>query len=461
MNSRYTSLFRFSFACMDLIMLNLVQLILLNVLKRVPLNGGPEYFLLFFVANILWLFSAYVTSLYIQQGSPNYNRFTKKTIKCLIIFFLTMVLFIFLYHYQFSRLFILSSFAGFSIALLAMRLFMTAVSLYANKNGRSGKRVVIIGYNEVAVKLAQRFSEQKNISSVEGYFEDPEMVGELSLLPIIGSIAECLPYAVNNNISEIYSTISPERNAFIYEMAHTAEKSLIRFKFVPDFKLYVNRVTHMEYIDQFPILSLRPEPLEDVTNSIKKRLFDMAFSFFVIVLLLSWLVPILAILIKLNSKGPVFFVQWRSGKDNKKFKCYKFRTLSVNADAHLKQVTKNDSRITPLGKFLRKTNLDEFPQFFNVLKGDMSVVGPRPHMLLHTETFSKILEEYMVRHFVKPGVTGWAQVHGYRGEIKEEEQLRKRIEHDIWYMENWSSWLDIKIMWMTIFKTFKGDNNAY
>jgi lipopolysaccharide/colanic/teichoic acid biosynthesis glycosyltransferase len=157
----------------------------------------------------------------------------------------------------------------------------------------------------------------------------------------------------------------------------------------------------------------------------------------------------------------VFFVQWRSGKDNKKFKCYKFRTLSVNADAHLKQVTKNDSRITPLGKFLRKTNLDEFPQFFNVLKGDMSVVGPRPHMLLHTETFSKILEEYMVRHFVKPGVTGWAQVHGYRGEIKEEEQLRKRIEHDIWYMENWSSWLDIKIMWMTIFKTFKGDSNAY
>jgi putative colanic acid biosynthesis UDP-glucose lipid carrier transferase len=170
---------------------------------------------------------------------------------------------------------------------------------------------------------------------------------------------------------------------------------------------------------------------------------------------------VLAILIKLNSRGPVFFVQWRSGKDNKKFQCYKFRTLSVNADAHLKQVTMNDSRITPLGRFLRKTNLDELPQFFNVFKGDMSVVGPRPHMLLHTDTFSKITEEYMVRHFVKPGVTGWAQIQGYRGEIKEEAQLRKRIEHDIWYLENWSLWLDIRIMFLTIFLSIKGDKNAY
>jgi putative colanic acid biosysnthesis UDP-glucose lipid carrier transferase len=461
MNSRYTSLFRFSFACADLIVLNLIQLILLDTLRRIPVNAGPEYLLLFFVANILWLVSAYVTGLYIEQGSPNYYRFIKRTVKCLISFFLVMVLFIFLYHYQYSRLFIVSSFVGFSGVLIGMRLLMMGASVYASKNGNPGKKVVIIGYNEVAIKLAERFSEQQNISSVEGYFEDFDRVGELSLLPIIGNIDECLPYAVRNNINEIYSTISPERNSSIYEMAHQAEKSMIRFKFVPDFRFYVNRHTHMEYIDQFPILSLRPEPLEDATNSIKKRIFDIAFSALAIVFVLSWLVPILAILIKLNSRGPVFFVQWRSGKDNKKFQCYKFRTLSVNADAHLKQVTKNDSRITPLGRFLRKTNLDELPQFFNVLKGDMSVVGPRPHMLLHTETFSKIMEEYMIRHFVKPGVTGWAQIHGYRGEIKEESQLRKRIEHDIWYLENWSLWLDIRIMFLTIYVSLKGDKNAY
>ncbi|HEV2355418.1 MAG TPA: exopolysaccharide biosynthesis polyprenyl glycosylphosphotransferase, partial [Puia sp.] len=427
MTSRYTSLFRFSFASADLIVLNLVHLVLMNSLRRLPANSGPEYLLLFIVANILWLISAYASGLYIEQGNPNYMRFIKRTVKCLISFFLLMALFIFFNHYPYSRIFVVISFLGFAVLLVAMRLLMMEASVYAGKNGKAGKRVVIIGYNELAVKLAKRFSEDGSISSVEGYFEDKERVGELSLLPIIGNIDECLQYAVNNNINEIYSTISPERNYSIYEMAYRAEKALIRFKFVPDFKLYVNRNTHMEYIDQFPVLSLRPEPLEDVTNSIKKRIFDMAFSAMVIVFVLSWLVPVLAILIKLNSRGPVFFVQWRSGKGNKKFKCYKFRSLSVNADANVKQVTLNDSRVTPLGRFLRKTNLDELPQFFNVFKGDMSVIGPRPHMLLHTDIFSRITEQYMIRHFVKPGVTGWAQINGYRGEIKEESQLRKRI----------------------------------
>jgi putative colanic acid biosynthesis UDP-glucose lipid carrier transferase len=163
----------------------------------------------------------------------------------------------------------------------------------------------------------------------------------------------------------------------------------------------------------------------------------------------------------LNSRGPVFFVQLRSGKDNKEFRCFKFRTLTVNADSDSKQVTRDDTRFTKFGKFLRKTSLDELPQFFNVLLGNMSVVGPRPHMLKHTEDYSRLLDEYMIRHFVKPGVTGWAQVNGFRGEIKEEEQLRKRIEYDIWYLENWSLWLDVRIIFLTLYVTFKGDKNAF
>jgi putative colanic acid biosynthesis UDP-glucose lipid carrier transferase len=193
----------------------------------------------------------------------------------------------------------------------------------------------------------------------------------------------------------------------------------------------------------------------------KKRFFDIVFSLFIIVFILSWLMPILAILIKLNSKGPIFFVQWRSGKGNKKFRCFKIRTLTVNEDAHIRQVSRNDSRLTPLGKFLRKANLDELPQFLNVLLGEMSIVGPRPHMLRHTENYSKLLEEYMIRHFIKPGVTGWAQVNGFRGEIKQQEQLRKRIEHDIWYMEHWSLWLDLRVIFLTLYRTFKGDKNAF
>jgi putative colanic acid biosynthesis UDP-glucose lipid carrier transferase len=230
---------------------------------------------------------------------------------------------------------------------------------------------------------------------------------------------------------------------------------------VPDLKLFVNRALHFNYLEDIPILSLRPEPLQDVAGQIKKRLFDIVFSLLVILLLLSWLVPILAILITLDSKGPVFFVQTRSGKNNRPFRCYKFRSLHVNNDADSRQVTKNDNRFTRLGRFLRRTNIDELPQFFNTLFGSMSVVGPRPHMLKHTELYSGLLNEYMVRHFIKPGITGWAQVNGFRGETKTVTHMQKRVEHDIWYMENWSLWLDFKIIILTAFNAIKGEKNAF
>ncbi|MEP6728334.1 MAG: sugar transferase, partial [Bacteroidota bacterium] len=151
----------------------------------------------------------------------------------------------------------------------------------------------------------------------------------------------------------------------------------------------------------------------------------------------------------------------RTGRDNKTFNCLKFRSMKINNEANTKQAQRNDERLTRIGKFMRRTSLDEFPQFINVFKGEMSVVGPRPHMLRHTEDYSKIMGQYMVRQFLKPGVTGWAQVHGYRGEIRDDEQLRKRIEHDIWYMENWSIWLDMRIIFLTVFRTVKGDENAF
>ena len=199
----------------------------------------------------------------------------------------------------------------------------------------------------------------------------------------------------------------------------------------------------------------------DFGVQVKKRFFDIVFSLMVTVFLLSWLVPIIAILIKLDSKGPVFFLQDRSGKNNQPFKCIKFRSLAVNKESDSKQVTKGDTRITKLGRFLRKSSIDELPQFFNVLKGDMSVVGPRPHMLKHTEEYSAIIMKYMIRHYQKPGVTGYAQVNGFRGEIKTEEQLIKRIEYDVWYIENWSIWLDLKIIIQTVVVTIKGQENAF
>lgn len=323
------------------------------------------------------------------------------------------------------------------------------------------KKAIVIGYNELAKGLVDNFTRYNKSIFVIGYFEDKQLAPEVPGIPILGDINDSVTYAIENNVAEIYSTISPEKNSYIYELAQEAETNFIRFKFVPDFRLFINRKIHIDFSRNIPILSLRPEPLENLDSRITKRCFDMAFSIIVIFGLLSWLVPLIAILIKIDSKGPVFFTQLRSGKNNSPFLCYKFRSLRVNKDADDKQVTMDDARFTRLGKFLRKSNLDELPQFINVLRGEMSVVGPRPHMLKHTEEYSKMLNHYMIRHFVKPGVTGWAQINGYRGEIKKKKDLLGRIDYDIWYMENWSMWLDLKIILLTAYRSIRGDENAY
>jgi putative colanic acid biosynthesis UDP-glucose lipid carrier transferase len=206
----------------------------------------------------------------------------------------------------------------------------------------------------------------------------------------------------------------------------------------------------------FEMFNPQQIPLDDLTLRLKKRAFDVVFSSAVILFIFSWLLPLLSIIIKLNSKGPVFFVQQRTGINNKTFNCIKFRTMKVNQEADTKQAVKNDNRITSIGNFLRKYNIDELPQFFNVLVGNMSVVGPRPHMLKHTEQYSALIEYYKVRHFVKPGITGWAQVNGYRGLTDELWKMQKRVEYDMEYLENWNFLWDIKI----IVKTLIG-KNAY
>jgi exopolysaccharide biosynthesis polyprenyl glycosylphosphotransferase len=193
---------------------------------------------------------------------------------------------------------------------------------------------------------------------------------------------------------------------------------------------------------------------------VKKRVFDIIFSSLIIIFILSWLYPIIALLIKRESLGPVLFKQLRSGKDNQSFLCYKFRSMKVNNETD-KQATKDDARITKIGSFLRKTSLDELPQFFNVFLGDMSVVGPRPHPVNMTNEYGQVINQYMVRHFLKSGITGWAQVNGYRGETKDPMLMQRRVEHDVWYLENWSMWLDLKIVCKTVYNVLAGEESAY
>jgi len=202
------------------------------------------------------------------------------------------------------------------------------------------------------------------------------------------------------------------------------------------------------------------DPLQLPTNQFTKRVFDIVFSGFFLLCTLP-LLPVIALIIKIQSPGPLLFKQLRTGMNGQNFVCYKFRSMHVNKDADRLQATKNDPRKFPFGNFMRKANIDELPQFWNVLKGDMSIVGPRPHMLAHTEQYSQLIDKYMVRHFVKPGVTGWAQVTGFRGETQELWQMEGRVKRDIWYIENWSIWLDIRIIWLTARQLFVHDKLAY
>ncbi|WP_299363789.1 undecaprenyl-phosphate glucose phosphotransferase [Winogradskyella sp.] len=275
------------------------------------------------------------------------------------------------------------------------------------------------------------------------------------------SLNECFEYILDEKIDEIYCSISELTNSQIADIVDFADNNLKILKFIPDSKEIYSKKLRYEYYDYIPVLTLRNIPLEDSANMIIKRGFDILFSSIVIVFILSWLTPLIAILIKMESKGPVFFKQSRNGFNYKEFDCYKFRSMTPNEDAHLYQATRGDQRVTKVGKFIRKTSIDELPQFFNVLFGDMSVVGPRPHMVSHTNMYAKKIDKFMVRHFVKPGITGLAQISGFRGEVETDKDIIGRVKYDIFYIENWSLLLDMKIIFQTFINAVKGEDKAY
>lgn len=272
---------------------------------------------------------------------------------------------------------------------------------------------------------------------------------------------KCFKFLIEESIDEIYCSISELTNHQMNRIIHFADNNLKILKFLPDNKEIYSKKLKYEYYDYIPILSLRDIPLDESVNQFLKRAFDIVFSLFVIIFILSWLTPIIAIFIKTESKGPVFFKQSRNGFNYKEFDCYKFRSMTPNKDAHLYQATRGDQRVTKTGKLIRKTSIDELPQFFNVLFGDMSVVGPRPHMVSHTNMYAKKIDKFMVRHFVKPGITGLAQISGFRGEVESDKDIIGRVKYDIFYIENWSLLLDLKIITKTFVNAIKGEDKAY
>ncbi len=462
MNSRYNSFFQFVFTFIDLWGINMSFAAALFLMSDANSIFQSSYLALFLVINLAWMLACASTSMYINSNSYRTGTLTRHTFQSYVVYLLMVATFIFLVPFTYELKFIVAVLAGFATVLLVSRLMYLAAIKVVRIHERFVRKVVIIGYNDAAKNLVDHhLSTSKNIA-VDGFFEDYENVHELSAFPIIGSPQECLQYAIENNISEIYSTLPAKEYPFLYDMAEKAENNFIRFKFATDFHSFVHSGVHVNYANQMPILSLRNEPLDDIANRLKKRVFDVFFSLFVMVFILSWLIPIIAILIKLDSKGPVFFIQNRLGRDLNRIRVFKFRSMrTTEADTQYKQATKDDPRVTKIGKFLRKTSLDELPQFFNVLLGEMSIVGPRPHPIKMNDDYKQIIDKYMIRHFLKPGITGWAQINGYRGETKNLEDIQGRIEHDIWYMENWSFWTDVKIVFLTAYNVVKGEENAY
>jgi len=451
------------FLALDLIALNIIFLISqFFFTKSIHSDASDAYFRYVTVANAAWLLLAFFFRTYSNNLILNFESFTKRTIQVYLLWMISVLVYLFFSRELIiSRLFIIATTTGFGLGLLVNRFIYLGIFKYFRNSDFLTKKVIILGYNDTAKKLATYFEQDGLNIQIIGYIEDEENILELSHYPVFGNINDALQIAKDLKAQEIFSTITPEQNNDIYELMFQSEKECIRFRIVPNLSMFITREVHIEYYGELPILALRKEPLDDVGNRIKKRALDVIISLLVTIFILTWLIPLIGILIFLESGTPVFFKQLRTGKDKKPFYCWKFRSMRNNKDADLKQATRNDNRVTFLGRILRKTSLDEFPQFLNVLKGEMSLVGPRPHMIKHTTDYSKLVESYMVRQFIKPGITGWAQINGFRGEINNPEQIKMRVNKDLWYLENWTLLLDIKILFLTVYYVFRGDKKAY
>jgi putative colanic acid biosysnthesis UDP-glucose lipid carrier transferase len=463
MNTRFTYTLQYTVVTLDLFATNLALWGTKGFLHKRIAGNFQSIYLQFGIAVVAsWLLVSALGGLYSRKQLKTFEDFSRRTMHVYAWFMgVIMVYLFFTRQLELSRLYIIGCLGSMGALLLFNRFCYLLLYQYAKNHKYLQKKVLILGYNKVAKKLANYLEEESAYTEIVGFCENQENVTELSHYPVVGPISDTMKVSVQKNVSEIYSTIAPEHNLGIYHLMKEADKACIHFKIVPDFNYFIHRTVHLDYLKDMPMLTVRQEPLQDIPNRARKRIFDIIVSLLVIVFILSWLVPLLALLIFIESPGPIFFRQARTGRNRKQFQCFKFRSMKINRESHLKQATRNDKRITSIGKIIRKTNLDEFPQFINVLKGEMSIVGPRPHMLKHTEDYSSIVDDYMVRQFLKPGVTGWAQVNGYRGEITNIEQIRKRVEHDIWYLENWGLWLDMKICFLTFWTMVKGDKNAF
>ncbi|HQE34680.1 MAG TPA: exopolysaccharide biosynthesis polyprenyl glycosylphosphotransferase [Flavobacterium alvei] len=433
----------------------MIDLIIINVLAFYVFPFHDNKVVYSILISFAWL------SIAIYLGFYEVYRYTKviAILNCALKQFILFSLFCLALELFYSDFYFQKRVVFFVFVSIAFVLFFK-LSIYCFLR----KFRVLYGGNSRSVVL---LGNMKNINPLKNFFtENPDYGYRLMKVFTLEDrkkerIEECLSYVISSHTNEIYCAMADLSESQISKIVDFADNNLKTLKFIPNENQIFSRTAKFEYYDYIPVISLRDILQDETINKIIKRVFDVVFSLLIIVGILSWLTPILALLIKLDSKGPLFFVQKRNGLNYKEFNCYKFRSMYINDKADVDLASKNDVRITKIGKFIRKTSIDELPQFFNVLKGDMSVVGPRPHMVSVANLYAANVDKFMVRHFVKPGITGLAQTKGYRGEVETDEDIINRVKYDIFYMENWSILLDIQIIIKTIYNTLKGDEKAF
>lgn len=424
--------------------------------------GLPEvqFTTFFLVFSLTWIATGFLNKVYrldsisiVQIISVNlFNAFLTHILLMIVVFYSLDVFNVHLktliWLYGLSILFIVSTRVAYKL-----------VRKYLEFSGFETRDVIIVGITGSGKALYEFFDKNpSNGYRFKGFFSNELVPGYRNLT--IGGLDDIKDYCIKEGIDEIYFALPLTHQHLLKELARFADDQLIHFRIAPDFSNIVNKKGNTFLVNSVPVLTTRREPLGLLANAYLKRAFDIVFSLAVICTVFPLVFPVIALAIRVDSEGPIFFKQLRPGKRNKLFECYKFRTMYINDTTEL-QASRGDKRITRVGRFLRKTNLDELPQFFNVLFGNMSVVGPRPNLVSHLEEYSKKISDYKIRHFITPGITGYAQVNGLRGDTREPGLMEKRVKYDVTYLENWSLVFDLKIIMLTVWNMVKGDKNAF
>ncbi len=444
----------------NLVIINITYLLLFFIFPSIHISDYPYTYLLLFI-NIGYLFAIQLRKIIVNMRHLRLSDIIRRVSFRVAVILCIAVAYLFLTETsnEVPRLFILIYFLAV-LFLIVLFEWLTREILYYVLSIRSNReRAVILGAGSLGRKLYKELKDDYYLGvDILGFFDDNSSQNRGNLL---GNISDVKTYVLENRVSKIYCTLPVSARESVVDLIEFSEDHIISFHIVPILRHYMATPIALEKVGNIPVLSVRRIPLAYAHNAMVKRFFDVVLSAVFLLTLFPIIYFFVAIAIKVSSPGPVFFKQLRTGKDGRNFKCYKFRSMRVNKESDTKQATADDGRKTRIGGFLRRTNMDELPQFINVFKGDMSIVGPRPHMLYHTSQYSEIVNKYMVRHFIKPGITGLAQINGFRGETQDVEQMEKRVQKDIWYLENWSLLLDISIIIKTVVIVFKGDKKAY